>query len=50
MAVTKPYAFIKFGAMDVTKPYAFIKCGAMAVTKPYEFHMVWCHGCHHMNL
>jgi hypothetical protein len=34
--VTKPYEFIKFGAMDVTKPYEFIGFGAMDVTKPYE--------------
>ncbi len=37
MAVTKPYEFIRFGAMAVTKPYEFIGFGAMAVTKPYEF-------------
>ena len=37
MAVTKPYKFIGFGAMDVTKPYKFIGFGAMDVTKPYKF-------------
>ena len=37
MDVTKPYEFIRFGAMDVTTPYEFIGCGAMDVTKPYEF-------------
>ncbi len=36
MDVTKPYEFIRFGAMDVTKPYEFITFGAMDVTKPYE--------------
>ncbi len=36
MAVTKPYEFIGFGAMDVTKPYEFIGFGAMDITKPYE--------------
>jgi len=30
---TKPYEFIKFGAMDVTKPYEFIRFGVMDVTK-----------------
>ncbi len=28
MAITKPYKFIGFGAMDVTKPYKFIGFGA----------------------
>ncbi len=28
MYVTKPYEFIRFGAMDVTKPYKFIGFGA----------------------
>ncbi len=37
MAVTKPYEFIGFGAMEVTKPYEFIEFGAMEVTKPYEW-------------
>ncbi len=37
MDVTKPYKFIRFGAMDVTKPYKFIGLGAMDVTKPYKF-------------
>jgi hypothetical protein len=37
MAVTKPYKFIRFGAMDVTKPYKFIGLRAMAITKPYKF-------------
>ncbi len=37
MAVTKPYEFIGFGAMDVTKPYEFIWFGALDVAKPYEF-------------
>ncbi len=36
-AVTKPYKFIGFGAMDVTKPYKFIGFGAIDVTKPYRF-------------
>ncbi len=38
MDVTKPYEFIKFGAMDVTKPYEFIGFGAMDVQKclPYK--------------
>ncbi len=31
---TKPYRFIRFGAVDVTKPYRFIRLGAMDVTKP----------------
>jgi hypothetical protein len=26
---SKPYTFIRFGAMDVTKPYKFIGFGAM---------------------
>ncbi len=26
---TKPYEFIRFGAMEVTKPYEFIGFGAM---------------------
>ncbi len=30
MDVTKPYKFIRFGAMDVTKPYEFIGFGAHA--------------------
>ncbi len=30
MAVTKPYEFIGFGAMDVTKPYKSIGFGAKA--------------------
>ncbi len=34
---TKPYKFIRFGAMDVTKPYKFIGFGTMDATKPYEF-------------
>ncbi len=29
MDVTKPYEFIRFGAMDVTKPCEFIGFGAM---------------------
>ncbi len=37
MYVTKPYEFIRFGAMDGTKPYEFIGFGAMYVTKPYGF-------------
>ena len=37
MDVTKPYKFIRFGAMDVTKPYKSIRFGAMDVTKPYKF-------------
>ena len=37
MDVTKPYEFIRLGAMDVTKPYEFLGFGAMDVTKPYEF-------------
>ncbi len=37
MDVTKPYRFIRFGAMDVTRSYKFNKIGAMDVTKPYEF-------------
>ncbi len=28
MEVTKPYEFIRFGAMEVTKPYEFIGFGA----------------------
>ncbi len=28
MDVTKPYKFIRFGAMDATKPYEFIGFGA----------------------
>ncbi len=35
-AVTKPYEFIGFGAMDVTKPYKFIGLGAMDVTRAEE--------------
>ncbi len=34
---SKPYEFIRFGAMDGPKPYEFIGFGAMDVTKPYEF-------------
>ena len=30
---TRPYKFIRFGAMDVTKSYKFIRFGAMDVTK-----------------
>ena len=37
MDVTKPYKFIRFGAMDVTKPHTFKGFGAMEVTKPYKF-------------
>ncbi len=37
MDVTKPYEFIRFGAMHVTKPYEFIGIGAMDGLKPYEF-------------
>ena len=37
MDVTKPYKFIRSGAMDVTKTYIFISLGAMDVTKPYNF-------------
>ncbi len=37
MYVTKPYEFIRFGAMYVTKTYEFMGFGAMYVTKPYEF-------------
>ena len=37
MDATKPYNFIRFGAMDATKPYKFIKFGAMDATKPYKF-------------
>ncbi len=37
MDVTKPYRFLRFGAMDVTKPYRFLRFGAMDVTKPYRF-------------
>ncbi len=37
MDVTKPYRFIRFGAMDVTKPFEFKGFGAMDVTKPYKF-------------
>ncbi len=29
MDVTKPYEFIRFGAMHVTKPYEFIGFGAV---------------------
>jgi hypothetical protein len=32
MDVTKPYEFIRFGAMDVTKPYKSMGFGAMDVT------------------
>ena len=46
MDVTKPYEFIRFGAMDVTRPYEFIGLGAMDVTKPYGFYSVWGYGCH----
>jgi hypothetical protein len=35
-AVTKPYKFIGFGAMEVTKPYKSTGFGAMEVTKPYK--------------
>ncbi len=37
--VTKPYEFIRFGALDVTTPYEFIGFGALEVTKPREF--IW---------
>ncbi len=30
MDVTKPYEFIKFGAMDLTKPYGFIGLGSLS--------------------
>jgi hypothetical protein len=46
MDVTKPYKFIRFGAMDVTKPYEFIGLGTMDATKPYKIHSVWNHGCY----
>ncbi len=36
MEVTKPYQFIRFGAMEVTKPYQFMGFGAMDATKPYH--------------
>ncbi len=41
MYVTKPYTFIKFGAMAVTKPYRFRGIGAMDVTNPYKIYKVW---------
>ena len=41
--LTKPYEFIRFGAMDVTKPYEFIRFVAMRVTKPYIIYGVWGH-------
>ncbi len=41
MDVTKPYEFIRFGAMDVTKSYTFIRFRAMDVTKPYKFIGPW---------
>ena len=56
MYVTKPYKFIRFGAMDVTKPYKFIGfetngchqtlsnlkgLGPVDVTKPYTLYTVW---------
>ncbi len=34
---TKPYEFIRFGAIDAAKPYEFIGFGAMDVAKPYKF-------------
>ncbi len=37
MDVTKPYKFMRFGAMDVTEPYNIIGFAAMDVTKPYKF-------------
>ena len=37
MDVTKPYEFIRSGAMDVTKPYEFIGFGDIHGPKPYEF-------------
>ena len=37
MDATKPYNFIRFGAMDATKPYTFIRFGALDATKPYKF-------------
>ncbi len=39
MEVTKPYEFIRFGAMEVTKRYEFIGFGAMDATQPYRF--IW---------
>ncbi len=36
-AITKPYKFIRFGAIASTKPYKFIGFGAIAITKPYKF-------------
>ncbi len=36
---TKPYGFIRFGAMAVTKPYELIGFGVTDVTKPYE--IIW---------
>jgi hypothetical protein len=37
MDVTKPYEFMRFGAMDVTQPYKFTGFGAMDVTKPAKY-------------
>ncbi len=37
MYATKPYKFIRFGAMYATKPYTFTGFGAMYATKPYKF-------------
>ncbi len=36
MDVTKPYKFIRFGAMYVTKPYKFIGFGDIDVTNTYK--------------
>ncbi len=58
MDVTKPYKFIRLGAMDVTKPYKFITFGLwmtpdrinsyalVDVTNSGENYTLWCHGCH----
>ncbi len=34
---TKPYKFIRFGAMYATKPCKFIRLGAMYAAKPFTF-------------
>jgi hypothetical protein len=42
MDVTKPYEFIRFGAMDVTKPYKFIRFGAGMASKLYIYIYINC--------
>ena len=42
MDVTKPYEFIRFGAMDATKPYKFIGFGSFLVHLCQVSLVCWC--------